>query len=350
MAIAPGSIVGPYEVTAPLGEGGMGVVFRARDVRLQRDVALKLLPAHLADDPDRLSRFRREAQILASLNHAHIAQIYGLEQVDGSVCIVMELVEGETLADRLKNGPLSYDEALDISRQIADALAAAHERGIVHRDLKPANIRVMPNGTVKVLDFGLAKAIGGRTSDINVSAMPTAVGQSMVGSVLGTPGYMSPEQARGKEVDARTDIWAFGCVLYEMLTARQAFEGETVTDVMANIVTRQPDLNLLPKDTPASIRLLLSSALNKNPSLRLQHIGDARLFFDGAVAAPGGEIGRACGRPWDPRQAGDRGARRRAGRCRGARGAVFSRRFAAGSADALRDFVAGNGRHAGDFS
>src|SRR6185503_19260653 len=203
MSISPGSIVGPYEVTALVGEGGMGVVFRARDARLQRDVALKLLPAHFADDPDRLSRFRREAQILASLNHAHIAQIYGLEQVEGSVCIVMELVEGETLAERLKHGPLSYDEALDISRQVADALAAAHERGVVHRDLKPANIRVMANGTVKVLDFGLAKAMGGKTSDINVSAMPTAIGQSMVGSVLGTPGYMSPEQARGKEVDAR---------------------------------------------------------------------------------------------------------------------------------------------------
>ena len=313
-------------------------------------MALKLLPAHFADDPDRLSRFRREAQILASLNHAHIAQIYGLEQVDGSVCIVMELVEGETLADRLKNGPLSYDEALDIARQIADALAAAHERGIVHRDLKPANIRVMPNGTVKVLDFGLAKAIGGRTSDINVSAMPTAAGQSIVGSVLGTPGYMSPEQARGKDVDARTDIWAFGCVLYEMLTARQAFEGETVTDVMANIVTRQPDLNLLPKDTPSSIRLLLSSALNKNASHRLQHIGDARLFFDGALAAAP-RIGRAC------RAAVGSAARWRSRRSawrwpppRVPAVAVFSLRSAAGPADALRDFVAGNGRHAGDFS
>jgi Tol biopolymer transport system component len=286
MPIGPGSSVGPYEVTAPLGEGGMGVVFRARDARLQRDVALKLLPAHFADDPDRLSRFQREAQILASLNHPHIAQIYGLEQVNGTVCIVMELVEGETLADRLENGPLSCDEALDIARQVADALAAAHERGIVHRDLKPANIRVMPNGTVKVLDFGLAKAIGGRTTDINVSAMPTAVGQSMIGSVLGTPGYMSPEQARGREVDARTDIWAFGCVLYEMLTARQAFEGETVTDVVASIVTRPPDLELLPKDTPATIRLLLSSTLNKNPAQRLQHIGDTRLFFDGAILVP----------------------------------------------------------------
>ena len=268
------------------------------------------------------------------------------------MCIVMELVEGETLADRLKKGPLSYDEALDIARQVADALAAAHERGIVHRDLKPANIRVMPNGTVKVLDFGLAKAIGARTSDINVSAMPTAVGGSIVGAVLGTPGYMSPEQARGKEVDARTDIWAFGCVLYEMLTARQAFEGETVTDVMANIVTRQPDLTLLPKDTPSSIRLLLSSALNKNPSQRLQHIGDTRLFFDGAFAAARGDIGGAAAAGRGIRgNARDRGARRwRWPLPPCPRSLYFRSAPPAGSADALRDFVAGNGRHAGDFS
>jgi len=233
MSISPGSRIGPYEVTAPLGEGGMGVVFRGRDSRLQRDVALKLLPENLSNDPDRLSRFQREAQVLASLNHANIAQIYGLEQVDGSTCIVMELVEGETLAERIKRGPLPHDEALEVSRQIADALSVAHERGIVHRDLKPANIKLTPNGTVKVLDFGLAKAVGQRGSDTTMTAMPTMASGSVVGSIVGTPGYMSPEQARGKEVDARTDIWAFGCVLYEMLTARQAFDGETVTDVMA---------------------------------------------------------------------------------------------------------------------
>ena len=261
----------------------MGVVFRGRDSRLQRDVALKLLPDSLANDPDRLSRFEREAQMLASLNHVNIAQIYGLEQVNGSTCIVMELVEGETLADRLTRGPLSYDEALDICRQVADALAAAHERGIVHRDLKPANIRLTPNGTVKVLDFGLAKALSPKGSDTTMTAMPTMASGSMIGSIVGTPGYMSPEQARGKEVDARTDIWAFGCVVYEMLTARQAFDGETVTDVMAKIVTSPPDLDLLPKDTPASIRLLLSTTLNKNASRRLQHIGDTRLFLDGSL-------------------------------------------------------------------
>jgi eukaryotic-like serine/threonine-protein kinase len=265
----------------------MGVVFRGRDSRLQRDVALKLLPDNFASDPDRLARFQREAQVLASLNHPNIAQIYGLEQVEGSACIVMELVEGETLAERLKKGPFSYEEAVDIARQIADALAAAHERGIIHRDLKPANIKLTSNGTVKVLDFGLAKALGPKTSDTSLTAMPTVTSGSIVGAIVGTPGYMSPEQARGKEVDARTDIWAFGCVLYEMLTARQAFDGETVTDIMAKIVTSPPDLDLLPKDTPPAIRLLLSSVLDKNPAHRLQHIGDTRLFLDGTLVGAG---------------------------------------------------------------
>ena len=221
-------------------------MFRGRDSRLQRDVALKVLPDHFANDPDRLSRFQREAQLLASLNHPNIAQIYGLEQVEGATCIVMELVEGETLADRLKKGAMPFDETLDISRQIADALAVAHERGIVHRDLKPANIKLTPSGGVKVLDFGLAKALGPKNPDSSLSALPTQATGSIVGSVVGTPGYMSPEQARGKEVDARADIWAFGCVLFEMLTGRQAFEGETVTDIMAKIVTSSPDLALLP--------------------------------------------------------------------------------------------------------
>jgi eukaryotic-like serine/threonine-protein kinase len=283
MAISPGSRIGPYEVTAPLGEGGMGVVFRGRDSRLQRDVALKLLPDNFASDPDRMARFQREAQVLASLNHPNIAQVYGLELVEGSACIVMELVEGETIADRLKSGPFSFDEALDIARQISDALSAAHERGIVHRDLKPANIKLTPNGTVKVLDFGLAKALGPKASDPSLTSLPTMASGSAIGTIVGTPGYMSPEQARGKEVDARTDIWAFGCVLYEMLTARRAFEGETATDIIAKIVTSPPDLNLLPKNTPSSVRMLLSSALNKNPTQRLQHIGDSRLFLDGSI-------------------------------------------------------------------
>ena len=283
MGISPGSRFGPYEVTAPLGEGGMGVVFRGRDSRLQRDVALKLLPDNFASDPERLSRFQREAQVLASLNHPNIAQVYGLENAEGSACIVMELVEGETIADRLKRGPFSSYEAIEVARQIADALAAAHERGVVHRDLKPANIKLTPNGTVKVLDFGLAKAVGPKASNPSLTSMPTVADGSAIGTIVGTPGYMSPEQARGKEVDARTDIWAFGCVLFEMLTAHRAFEGETATDIIAKIVTAPPDLNLLPKDTPPSIRMLLSSVLNKNSTQRLQHIGDARLFLDGTL-------------------------------------------------------------------
>ena len=197
----------------------------------------------------------------------------------------MELVEGETIADRLKKGPFSFHEAIEVARQIADALAAAHERGVVHRDLKPANIKLTPNGTVKVLDFGLAKAVGPKASNPSLTSMPTVADGSAIGTIVGTPGYMSPEQARGKEVDARTDIWAFGCVLFEMLTAQRAFEGETATDIIAKIVTSPPDLNLLPKDTPSSIRMLLSSVLNKNATQRLQHIGDARLFLDGTLTA-----------------------------------------------------------------
>jgi eukaryotic-like serine/threonine-protein kinase len=280
MAITPGTRIGAYEVTSQLGEGGMGVVYRARDTKLLRDAALKVLPEHFADDPNRLSMLQREAQLLASLNHPNIAQIYGLEQVGNTGCIVMELVEGETLSDKLKKGPVPFDEALEIAKQIADALATAHEKGIVHRDLKPANIKLTPSGAVKVLDFGLAKVLGGPTGKADLSMMPTKVSGSVAGGIVGTVGYMSPEQARGKEVDARTDIWAFGCVLYEMLTARLAFEAETATDMIAKIVTAEPDLNLLPPNTPPSIRLLLSATLNKNVHQRLQHIGDMRLFLD----------------------------------------------------------------------
>ena len=245
MAVTPGTRIGVFEVTSQLGEGGMGLVYRARDTKLLRDVALKVLPDHFADDPDRLARLQREAQVLASLNHPNIAQIYGLEQFGGAGCIVMELVEGQTLAERLKNGPLPLDEALGIARQLTDALAAAHERGIVHRDLKPANIKLAPNGMVKVLDFGLAKALGTRGSEADRSNLPTQMSGSVVGAIVGTAAYMSPEQARGKEVDGRTDIWAFGCVLYEMLTARQAFDADTITDMLAKIVTGQARLQLV---------------------------------------------------------------------------------------------------------
>jgi Tol biopolymer transport system component len=280
MSIKPGMRVGPYDVTAPLGQGGMGVVFRARDNRLQRDVALKVLPDHFAGDADRLSRFQREAQVLASLNHPNIAQIYGLEQAGVSNCIVMELVEGETLADRLKRGPLPLDDATQIAKQIVEALEAAHERGIVHRDLKPANIKLTPDGKVKVLDFGLAKAFAEGGADSSLSHSPTKVSGSIAGVVMGTAAYMSPEQARGKVVDARTDIWAFGCVLFEMLTARQTFAGETATDVIARILEGQPQWDRLPAETPIPIRLLLEAALNKDAKQRLQHIGGSRVFLN----------------------------------------------------------------------
>jgi Tol biopolymer transport system component/tRNA A-37 threonylcarbamoyl transferase component Bud32 len=282
MAVAPGSRIGPYEVTSPLGAGGMGVVFRARDTKLHRDVALKLLPDHFANDGDRLSRFQREAQLLASLNHPNIAQIYGLEEANGAGCIVMELVEGETLAQRVKRGPLALDETLAIGRQVVDALEAAHERGIIHRDLKPANIKLTPDGKVKVLDFGLAKALGAKDTEGDFSNSPTRVSGSIAGVVLGTAAYMSPEQARGKQVDARTDVWAFGCTLFEMVTGRQAFGGETSTDIIAKIVAGQPSWDLVPQDTPPAIRMLLTTTLNKDPKQRLQHIGDVRPFLDPA--------------------------------------------------------------------
>jgi len=286
MAIAPGSRVGGYEVTTQLGEGAMGVVFRARDTKLLRDVALKVLPAQFASDPDRLSRLQREAQVLASLNHPNIAHVYGLEDVGGSECIVMELVEGDTLEERLKQGRLPLHDALEIARQLADGLAAAHERGIVHRDLKPANIKLASKGVVKILDFGLAKPFAGPAMGSDMSVMPTIATRSMAGGIFGTVAYMSPEQARGKDVDARTDIWAFGCVLYEMLTGRLAFEGETATDAIAKIVTAQADMEALPPDVPPTIRQLLSATLQKNAQQRLQHIGDARLFLDQAFTSP----------------------------------------------------------------
>ena len=280
MAVGPGSRVGVYEVAAQIGAGAMGVVFRARDTTLLREVALKVLPDHFADDPDRLSRLQREAQLLASLNHPNIAHVYGLEQTGTGACIAMELVEGETLADRLQKGALPLEDAIDIAKQIVEALAAAHERGIVHRDLKPANIKLTPNGIVKVLDFGLAKPIAAGSVGSGSSMLPTMVSGSGIGTITGTVGYMSPEQARGKEVDARTDIWAFGCVLYEMLVGRPAFDGETPTDIIAKVVTGQPDFDALPAGTPASIRRLLAVTLNKTAGQRLQHIGDARLFLD----------------------------------------------------------------------
>jgi len=279
MAITAGTRIGPYEVMSRIGEGGMGIVYRAHDTQLQRSVALKVLPDHFAEDKDRLERFQREAQLLASLNHPNIAHIYGLERTGGAGCIVMELVEGETLAERIQRGPIPIDEAVQIARQITDALEAAHTQGIVHRDLKPANIKLTPDGKVKVLDFGLAKALSAGP-EMDPSNSPTVLSGSLPGVVMGTAAYMSPEQARGKPVDARTDIWAFGCVLYEMLAGQHAFDGETATDIVAKIVQSEPLWDRLPADAPSSIRTLLKIALSKDPKQRLQHVGDFRVLLN----------------------------------------------------------------------
>ena len=284
MALTPGTRFGAYEVTAQIGAGGMGEVYRARDTTLNRDVALKVLPELFALDPDRLARFKREAQVLASLNHPNIAAIYGFEGTEGLQALVLELVEGPTLADRIAQGPMPLDEALPIAKQIADALEAAHERGIVHRDLKPANIKVRDDRTVKVLDFGLAKALEGDVAAANISQSPTlSVAATRLGVILGTAAYMSPEQARGKPVDKRTDIWAFGCVLYEMLTGKHAFDGDDVTDVLSRVLQRDPDFNALPAATPRAVRKLLGRCLQKDPRSRLRDIGDAKAELDEPV-------------------------------------------------------------------
>src|SRR5687767_401017 len=260
-----------YKVTSKLGEGGMGAVYRATDTKLNRDVAIKVLPPAFAEDAGRMQRFDREAQLLASLNHPNIAQIYGIE----AGAIVMELVEGADLA-----GPLPLDTAIDYARQIAAGLEAAHEKGIVHRDLKPANIKVTPDGVVKILDFGLAKA--SETSSAPTANSPTlTIGATVAGTILGTAAYMAPEQARGKSVDKRADIWAFGVVLFEMLTGRALFgDGDNTTDIIAAVVTREPDWSALPKGTPPHIRRVLERCLRKDPKLRLRDIGEARLAID----------------------------------------------------------------------
>ena len=283
MALTAGTRVGPYEVRSSLGEGGMGVVFRAHDTKLQRDVALKLLPDHFATDGDRLLRFQREAQLLASLNHPNIAQIYGLEESGALRCIVMELVDGETLQERLRRGPIPIDEALRIAKQIAEAVEAAHERGVVHRDLKPANIKLAPDGKVKVLDFGLAKTFH-EPQQMSVSNSPTLMGASMPGVIVGTAAYMSPEQARAKTVDRRTDVWAFGCVLYEILTAKPAFTGETVTEILARILEREPDFDLLRDNIPPRVREICRRCLEKDLRRRFQDIGDVRYEIEAVLA------------------------------------------------------------------
>ena len=286
MTLSPGERLGAYEIVAALGAGGMGEVYRARDTRLNRDVAIKILPDALAADPDRLARFTREAQLLAALNHQNIAAIYGIE---GSRALVMELVEGEDLSAVIARGPLTWADALPIARQIADALETAHEAGIIHRDLKPANIKVRTDGTVKVLDFGLAKALSPDGSAAAADAMnsPTLTARAtQLGMVLGTAAYMAPEQARGKVVDRRADIWAFGVVLYEMLTGHRAFEGDDVSITLANVLKEDVHWNRLPADLPASAHRLLKRSLEKDPKRRLSSIGDARLELDDSTSSP----------------------------------------------------------------
>ena len=288
MSLAAGSRLGVYEVTGPLGAGGMGEVYRARDTRLQRDVAIKILPDVFAADPDRLARFDREAQVLAALNHPHIAAIYGVEE---GRALVLELVEGETLAERIARGPIAPAEALPVARQIIDALDAAHQQGIIHRDLKPANIKITPAGVAKVLDFGLAKlndpnaSHGSNASNALLSLSPTLTSPAMqtgVGLLLGTAAYMAPEQARGRSVDKRADIWAFGCVLFEMLTGHRPFEGSDVSEVLAGVIKGEPAWETLPASTPPSMRAVLRRCLEKDPALRLRDCGDVRLALDGA--------------------------------------------------------------------
>ena len=282
MPLQPGTTLGPYAVTAKIGEGGMGEVWQATDTKLNRQVALKILPEAFAQDPDRLARFQREAQVLASLNHPGIAAIYGLEESDGTRALVLELVEGPTLEDRIKQGPIPLDEALPIAKQIAEALEAAHEAGVIHRDLKPANIKVREDGTVKVLDFGLAKALDpAAEGDPSQSPTLTAAATQM-GVIMGTAAYMSPEQARGKATDRRADIWAFGAVFFEMLTGKRAFEGEDISVTLADVIRAEPAWEQLPETLPVSIHTYLRRCLQKDPSQRVQAIGDVRLAMEGA--------------------------------------------------------------------
>jgi Tol biopolymer transport system component len=285
MSLRPGTFVGHYEILSALGAGGMGEVYRARDTQLGRDVAVKVLPEAVAADPDRVARFQREAQLLATLNDPHIAAIYGVAEAPACRAIVLELVEGPTLEDRIQTGSLRIDEALVIGRQIAEALEAAHARGVVHRDLKPANVKVTADGRVKVLDFGLAKLVNEEAPSGSLTMSPTlSAHATLAGVILGTAAYMSPEQARGKAVDRRTDIWAFGCVLFEMLAGKRAFAaGDTVSDVVAAILRSDPDWSALPAGTPAAIRRLLSRCLTKDPHERLHDIADARLEIRDAL-------------------------------------------------------------------
>src|SRR5438874_9863294 len=294
MPLPAGTRFGAYEILSALGAGGMGEVYRARDTKLGRSVAIKILPDTLAADPERIARFEREAKMLAALNHPHIAALYGMEESGGRHFLVMEPVEGETLAERLQRGAMPIEEALKIVHQIVEALEAAHEKGIVHRDLKPANVKVTPDDKVKVLDFGLAKAVadepmvGARQtgSDAATHSPTLSMVATQAGVILGTAAYMSPEQAKGLPADHRSDVFSFGCVLYEMLTGRQPFQGETVPDVMASVLARDPDLNGLPPNLNPRLPDLLKRCLDKHPKRRWQAVGDLRAEIEAIAVAP----------------------------------------------------------------
>ena len=284
-----GKSLAHYEVTAEIGKGGMGEVYKAKDQKLGRDVAIKVLPEEFAKDADRVARFQREAKLLASLNHPNIAAIHGLEEADGTHFLVLELVEGQTLAERVKVGPINVEEALKLGLQIAEALEAAHEKGVIHRDLKPANIKVTPDGKVKVLDFGLAKAFAGQQDQVNLSNSPTLSDMAtQQGLILGTAAYMSPEQARGKPVDKRTDVWAFGCVLYEMLTGKAAFQGEDVTEILAAVMKSSVNMDLLPANIHFRVREVITRCLQKEQKKRYPEISQAHYEIEQVLADPGG--------------------------------------------------------------
>ncbi|HVQ16179.1 MAG TPA: protein kinase, partial [Vicinamibacterales bacterium] len=289
MALTPGTRLGPYEISAQIGVGGMGEVYQATDTRLKRQVAIKVLPEAVAADAERLARFQREAEVLASLNHPNIAGIHGLEKSDGTTALVLELVAGPTLAERIAEGPIPVDEALPIATQIAAALEAAHEQGIIHRDLKPSNIKLRPDGTVKVLDFGLAKAMeptGERSSILSRSPTITTPAMTQMGMILGTAAYMSPEQAKGRPADKRSDVWAFGCVLFETLTGRQSFEGEDISETLASVLKSEPDWAALPADVSPAIRTLLRRCLAKDRRQRISDMSIASFVLAEAATLP----------------------------------------------------------------
>jgi len=285
MSLQIGQRLGSYEITALLGKGGMGVVYRARDTKLKREVAIKILPDEFSRDADRVSRFQREAEVLASLNHPNIASIYDLRESEGARYLVLELIDGETLSERIRRGPIPVEEALDIAKELCEALEAAHEKGIIHRDLKPANVSLTPDGKVKVLDFGLAKAFETEAAALNLSDSPTLVSGTVPGVIFGTAAYMSPEQAKGKTVDRRADIWAFGVILFEMLTGRTLFSGETVSEIIAAVMMKEPDWNRLPANVPARVRDMLRHCLIKEPRHRVRDIGDARIAIEEVESA-----------------------------------------------------------------